>query len=151
MKLFMRCALKKAPVSDAWIRRLSGLVLSRVKGPAFARRAELSVLMTGDAEVRRLNRSYRKKDSTTDVLSFPLLEGRNMWNDQKAGILLGDVVISVPRTRRQALENGREFRAELALLLTHGILHLLGFDHVTVRQEKKMFALQDRLLKKFKV
>ena len=64
---------------------------------------------------------------------------------------LGDVVVSVPQTKRQALEAGKPFKAELALLVVHGVLHLLGYDHVTLTQEKKMFALQDSLLKKFGV
>jgi rRNA maturation RNase YbeY len=150
LKLYLRCDLKRPPVPGTWTRQLSVLVLRGVRGAAFERKAELSILLTGDAEVRRLNREYRKKDRTTDVLSFPLLEGRRMRNGPKAGIPLGDVAISVPRARRQALDNGRELKAELALLLTHGILHLLGHDHATLRQEKRMFALQERLLKKFK-
>jgi len=96
-----------------------------------------------------LNRLYRKKDKTTDVLSFPLLEGKRL-RAGKGFIPLGDVVLSVPQTRRQALAQGKGFRAELALLLTHGILHLLGYDHGTKAEEKRMFGLQERLLKNWK-
>jgi len=123
--------------------------LKNVKGAAFEKQAELSVVLTGDGEVRKLNRLYRKKDKTTDVLSFPLLEGKNM-KAAKGSIPLGDVVLSVPQTRRQAREQGKDFQAEMALLLTHGILHLLGYDHGTKAEEKRMFGLQDRLLKKWK-
>jgi probable rRNA maturation factor len=130
---------------------LSSLTLKKVKGPAYEKRSELSIVLTGDSEVRLLNRQYRKKDKTTDVLSFPLLEGKKLMDGLNGLIPLGDVVISVPQTRRQAIQLGREFRQELALLLVHGILHLLGYDHVTRSQEKKMFNLQDRLLRKFTV
>jgi probable rRNA maturation factor len=125
--------------------------LKTVKSPSFEKQSELSVVLTNDDEVRRLNGLYRKKDKTTDVLSFPLLEGKRLKNSLRGSIPLGDVVISIPQTRRQAAQQGRGFKRELALLLTHGILHLLGYDHVTRSQEKKMFSLQDRLLKKFGV
>jgi probable rRNA maturation factor len=85
------------------------------------------------------------------VLSFPLLEGIVFPANAKEGVVLGDVVVSVPQTKRQALANGKTFKAELALLLVHGVLHLLGYDHVTLKQEKEMFALQDSLVKKFGV
>jgi len=144
MKLLIRMSVKPNPVSLAWLRRLSSLVLKKVKGPSFEKRSELSIVLTGDAEVRKLNRLYRKKDKTTDVLSFPLLEGKKL---KGPGLVLGDVVVSVPQTRRQSARGGKNFKEELALLLIHGILHLLGYDHVTRAQEKKMFRLQERLLK----
>ena len=140
----------KRPVPPAWIARLAGLALKTVKGPSFAQKAELSVVLTGDSQVRRLNKAFRGMDKTTDVLSFPLLEGKKLSTGLGKTIPLGDVVISVPQTRRQADENGKEFERELALLLVHGVLHLLGYDHATQAQEKKMFALQERILRKFK-
>lgn len=149
MKLLLRYSVSPKPVSPAWIKGLSTLALKKVKGAAFEKQAELSVVLTGDGEVRKLNRLYRKKDKTTDVLSFPLLEGKRLKTG-KGSIPLGDVVLSVPQTRRQAREQGKEFHAELALLLTHGILHLLGYDHGTKAEEKRMFGLQERLLKKWK-
>jgi probable rRNA maturation factor len=151
LKLLTRVELKKSPVPLLWIKRLSTLTLKTVKGPSFEKRSELSVVLTGDAEVRRLNREYRHKDKTTDVLSFPLLEGKKLSSGPEKTVALGDVVISIPQTRRQAAERGIVFSGELALLLVHGILHLLGHDHVTKSQEKKMFALQGRILRKFKV
>ena len=126
------------------------MVLKKVKGASFESRSELSIVLTGDREVRKLNRLYRKKDKTTDVLSFPLLEGVQLRSGRKDAVALGDVVISVPQTRRQAVQQGKDFRGELALLLTHGILHLLGYDHRTRAEEKRMFGLQNRLLRKWK-
>jgi len=149
MKLLTRYEVKKRPVSPTWISRLSALTLKTAKGPSFANKAELSVVLTGDAEVKRLNKTYRHKDKTTDVLSFPLLEGKKLRSGPGKTLALGDVVISVPQTRRQAAEQGKPFKGELALLLIHGILHLLGYDHATKAQEKKMFGLQNRILGKF--
>ena len=148
MKLLVRYGVSPRPVSSAWLKRLSSHTLLSVKGSAFEKRSELSIVLTGDAEVRRLNRQYQKKDKTTDVLSFPLLEGKKLKLGPRETIPLGDVVISVPQTRRQAKEHGVDFREELALLLVHGILHLLGYDHGTIAEEKRMFGLQARLLKK---
>ena len=150
MKLLADYRVPSKPVPPAWLKRLSTLVLKSVKGAAFEKCAELSVVLAGDAEVRRLNRRYRKKDKTTDVLSFPLLEGMSLKSGKGGTFPLGDVVISVPQTRRQAARQGKDFHQELALLLTHGILHLLGYDHVTKAEEKRMFGLQERLLKKWK-
>jgi probable rRNA maturation factor len=150
MKLLSRYSGKSRPFSPVSLRNLSSFVLKTVKGAAFEKKAELSVVLTGDAEVKALNKAYRKKDKTTDVLSFPLLEGKKMKSGSGGSLPLGDVVISVPQTRRQAARQGKKFDEELALLLVHGILHLLGYDHVTKAQEKRMFGLQDRLLKKWK-
>jgi len=150
LKFFISYDIKNKPVSPAWLRGLSSFVLKSVKGPAFEKKAELSIVLTGDGKVKTLNQTYRKKNKTTDVLSFPLLEGKKMSLGPKAPIPLGDVVISVPQTRRQAREQGKKFEEELALLLAHGILHLLGYDHVTKAQEKKMFGLQNRLLRNWK-
>lgn len=81
---------------------------------------ELSVFLTGDDEIRELNRKYRKKDKATDVLSFPLDDP----------YMLGDVVISVERAAAQADTFGVTMDEEIARLLVHGILHLAGYDHV---------------------
>lgn len=147
MELLLRNRTGRAPVGVAWVRRLSERTLAAVKGRSFERGAEMSVTWVGDARMRRLNKDYRGKDRTTDVLSFPLLEGKRLAKAPKRPLPLGDVVISLPRTRRQAAERGVPFRDELALLLVHGILHLLGFDHATPAQEKRMFGLQSRILK----
>jgi len=76
--------------------------------------------------MRTLNRRYRRKDRTTDVLSFPFREGA--FPDM-AGTALGDIVISMPTAERQAKISGEPLRRELDRLLVHGLLHLLGYDH----------------------
>jgi probable rRNA maturation factor len=106
-------------------------------------------VLTGDGEMRRLNKAYRGKDGTTDVLSFPLLEGKRLAAGGTGTLPLGDVVVSLPQAARQAKARGAAARDEVALLLVHGILHLLGYDHATKPQERRMFGLQERLLRFF--
>ena len=104
-------------------------------------RAELSIALVGDREMRPLNSKYRKKKTTTDVLSF-FVEDQPMFGAK----ILGDVVISVEQARRQAKERGKTLKSEMAALLIHGILHLLGYDHEkSPRQAKIMFACERKL------
>jgi probable rRNA maturation factor len=108
--------------------------------------AELSILITGDRKMRRLNREWRGIDSTTDVLSFSMLEGDGLARPDDAPLVLGDVVISAPRALAQAEEAGHPFEEELLTLLTHGILHIMGYDHekgkpARLRMEKKQREL----------
>jgi len=103
---------------------------------------EVSVLLCGDARMRSLNARYRLKDRTTDVLSFgsdgaPRADGRRP---------LGDIVISVPQAARQARAAGHGLARELRLLLLHGYLHLLGYDHEV--DDGTMLRLQARLAKR---
>ncbi len=98
--------------------------------------ASVSVLLCGDARMRRLNREFRKIDRPTDVLSFPA----------GAPSFLGDVAIDVPYAARQAHRRGHALDREVKLLLAHGVLHLLGHDHET--DQGAMFRLQGRLVKK---
>ena len=88
--------------------------------------AEVHVLLTGDDRVRELNRSYRDRDSSTDVLSFP--DGDRLPNGRT---LLGQIVISLDTARRQARQAGLSEERELQELVIHGTLHLLGYDHST--------------------
>jgi probable rRNA maturation factor len=103
---------------------------------------ELSILLTGDDQIKMLNRVYRKKNRPTDVLAFAQREGT--FGD-RAGHLLGDVVISIPTTRRQAAKRGADFTSELTVLLAHGLLHLLGWDHDTPAKDRRMRRETDRL------
>ena len=84
---------------------------------------EISVLLTGDAQIRELNRLYRRKDKATDVLSFPAAP-------EAAGIA-GDLVISLETAHREAMQREHTLEAEVCILLLHGLLHLAGYDHET--------------------
>jgi len=105
-------------------------------------RSELSLALVDDAEIAELNRSWRGKPGTTDVLSFSLLEGEFRAH-RKA--LLGDVVIGVDVAARQARASHRGLDEELARLLIHGVLHLLGHDHETDDEARAMRAEDRRL------
>lgn len=106
-------------------------------------RAELSILLCDDPTIHALNRDYRRKDKPTDVLAFALREGRD---GHLAGDALGDVVISLDTAARQAAEHARSTRDEVRMLLAHGLLHLLGWDHRTDAEDAKMRAEVDRLV-----
>jgi probable rRNA maturation factor len=103
---------------------------------------ELSVLLTDDDQIQKLNKMYRAKDRPTDVLAFAMREGDF---SAFAGELLGDVIISLPTAQRQADERSVALLAEVTMLLAHGLLHLLGWDHVTVKQDVAMRAEVERL------
>ena len=112
--------------------RLRGVL--RAAAAALRVKGEMSLVLAGDCLLRRLNRDYRGKDKTTDVLSFPGGGG-------EAG--LGDVVISVARAERNARGLGRSLAQELDVLALHGFLHVLGYDHET--DDGAMDRLEGRL------
>jgi probable rRNA maturation factor len=105
--------------------------------------AELSLALVGNAEMRRLNATYRKKDYPTDVLSFPI-EGA----PSAAGRLLGDVVISVDKAREQATQRGHTEHEEIVTLLIHGIVHLLGYDHERSAKDARAMKRQENKIRR---
>jgi probable rRNA maturation factor len=108
--------------------------------------AELSIALVGDAEMHALNRDWRGKDRPTDVLAFALREGEDAAVHPE---MLGDVVISLDTAARQAAARGAPAADEVRVLLAHGILHLLGYDHERSPAEaRRMFAKQRALLKR---
>ncbi len=126
-------------IDQKWLGRTAEAVLSAAR----AETAELSVLLVSDRRMRALNRRYRNKDRATDVLAFPLREGRF---SRFRGALLGDVVISVQVAKRQAKECGHSLRDEIARLLVHGILHLLGYDHERNVHDAAVMARKERAI-----
>ena len=104
---------------------------------------ELSVLLTDDKKIRELNKKYRRQDRATDVLSFPQNEGEE---NKPNSHLMGDVVISTVTAKRQAAEHGLTLEEEIVLLLIHGILHLLGFDHERSNEEANHMKQKTREL-----
>jgi len=107
------------------------------------RKAELSVMLCDDSTIRELNRRYRRVDRPTDVLAFSMAEGEQIAG---SSLLLGDVVISLSSAGRQAAANKQELLVEVTRLLAHGLLHLLGFDHQTRAQHRRMNARVDMLI-----
>ena len=110
---------------------------------------EISVLLVDNATIQELNRDYREKDAPTDVLSFPLEE--ELEGDTEPEIIggptsrmLGDIVISVEKAVTQAAEYGHSVERELAFLLVHGLLHLLGHDHEKDEEAKKLMRSEEK-------
>lgn len=110
---------------------------------------EISLLFCGDATIQKLNRDYRKKDKTTDVLSFPMLELKDNqnWELSYNDEILGDIIINVEQAKRQAPQWNHDILEEIERLLLHGLLHLYGFDHEEDEDRKKnMQNLENRLI-----
>lgn len=103
-------------------------------------RKELVVVFVQAEEIRRLNRLYRRRDYATDILSFAPAEDT----------VVGELVLCMGILRRQARTTGLTERGELGYMIVHGVLHLLGFDHLKKAEEGKMFALQDQLFSELK-
>ena len=105
-------------------------------------KSEVSFVLTDDDSIHQLNKIYRNKDRPTDVLAFAMREGEF---GELAGPLLGDVIVSVPTARKQALSRRRPVLDEVTMLLAHGLLHLLGWDHDTPAKDRRMRAETSRL------
>lgn len=105
-------------------------------------KSSMSVVLTSDADIHALNKNYRGYDKPTDVLAFALREGEF---SEMAGAELGDVIVSVETAQRQASEAGKTLMEELTMLLAHGTLHLLGWDHDTKKKDVAMRAKTDEL------
>lgn len=126
-----------------WVRRIVERTLAFAQVPP----SEVSLLVTGDDEVRRLNRDYRGIDRTTDVLSFRLTESAVEFpRPSEAPVELGQVVVSFPQALRQARDYGHSTGREVAFLVTHGTLHLLGYDHQSSEDKARMTAAQEAVL-----
>jgi probable rRNA maturation factor len=146
----------EAPQSDRWFHRLGRAALSApgegAPGgvpqslPPGTRRLEVTLLLTGDPSLKRLNRAYRGPDRPTDVLSFSQLEGTPFASPPGGTCTLGDVAISVERAQRQATEYGHSLERELGYLFVHGMLHLLGYDHEHEADREAMRAAEERAL-----
>ena len=109
--------------------------------------AELSIMLVGEVAMAALHEKFMDEPGSTDVLSFPMDELRAGTSDElSAEGILGDVVICPEVAQRQAVAAGHTTEVELRLLLTHGILHLLGHDHAEPEEHKLMFGLQAQLL-----
>ncbi|MBM3157200.1 MAG: rRNA maturation RNase YbeY [Chloroflexi bacterium] len=139
-----------APVSRERLRKAVALTLSHA---VIDKAVELGLVIASDKTVRDLNRKYRKIDSTTDVLAFALTEAtakgtRTFAAPPDNTIHLGEIIISYPRAKRQAEEQKHSIERELALLVAHGVLHLLGYDHIQAKDAKKMRDLEARVLDK---
>lgn len=108
------------------------------------REGDVGIMLVDDEGIRKVNRDYRGIDSKTDVLSFPSMDGDAIAEIPDA--FLGDIMISYPTACAQAEEYGHTLKRELAFLTVHGILHLLGYDHMQEDEKETMFRLQKEIL-----
>lgn len=128
------------------LRRIKSLAQRLLQSENCAEKAEVSVLLTDDENISLLNEEYRGVEGPTDVLSFSQHEGEEDFPPSAQENLLGDVVISVETAQRQAAEQGHTLDEEIDVLLVHGVLHLLGYDHAEPDEAKEMFARQEAVL-----
>jgi probable rRNA maturation factor len=131
--------LRARPVAPAEIARRAERMLESLR----LADAELSIVLCSDRVIHELNREYRKIDRPTDVLAFAMREGEGGALHEE---VLGDVIISLETARKQASEQGRTIAFEVTFLLAHGLLHLLGYDHRTRDEERRMMAMTDVLI-----
>ncbi|MBO7697854.1 MAG: rRNA maturation RNase YbeY [Erysipelotrichaceae bacterium] len=104
-----------------------------------------SLIICGPISIRRINREYRNIDRVTDVISFALLDDEETVEYEDA-IELGDIFINRDRVISQAYDYGHSIKREFVFLFVHGLLHLLGYDHMDKEDEKQMFALQKKII-----
>lgn len=138
----------KKLIGASWLRKVARLALKAEKADTHV---EIALVITGDEKVHILNRDYLQEDRTTDVLSFPMLEsiGEHIpfVNAPDGCLHLGDIIISYPQALKQAEEHAHPPEKEIAVLLIHGILHLLGYDHDIPEREQAMHGREAVILK----
>ena len=109
----------------------------------------VSVTFVDNKYIHKINKKYRGIDRPTDVISFAFIDGQGNYDKilSSSGIVvLGDIYISIDKAKEQAKEYGHSLHRELSFLFVHGLLHLLGYDHMKEEDEKIMFRLQDEIL-----
>lgn len=147
----MSLAIQKLQSGRVNQRRLRTLATKLLRSEGCSLRCQISLVLAGDAFVQDLNRRYRGQDTPTDVLSFPQEEpcaAPDAATPHAPGAprVLGDVVISLTTAQRQAGASGASLQSEVEMLLAHGILHLLGYDHDNPSDEAQMWARQQAVL-----
>ena len=108
---------------------------------------EFNIIIVDKEKIQELNREYRNIDRVTDVISFALEDDNTIKLDDYR--MLGDIYICIEKAKEQASEYGHSFKRELSFLAVHGLLHLLGFDHMNSEEEKIMFFKQEEVLSKY--
>lgn len=129
---------------------MRALAAHAIKYMKLDERVELSILAVNEDEMERLHIEWMDEEGPTDVLSFPIDELRSGEAFVEGRSTLGDIVICPSVAQRQAERAGHGLNVELQILLVHGILHLMGFDHAEPAEEAEMFALQGEILEHWK-
>jgi probable rRNA maturation factor len=141
----------KVSLEEGWLRRIA---ISTLEAEGITSSAEMGLAITDSGTIRKLNRTYRGEDQPTDVLAFHMPPGTSQVSERSFvgppdGLNhLGEVVISYPQAVRQAQEQGQSVAQELALLIVHGVLHLLGYDDELPEEKQQMDARTSEILKR---
>jgi probable rRNA maturation factor len=129
----------KQKITAIWLKKVARQVLIAENAKPTV---ELDLVITGQEKIRELNRLYLEEDAPTDVLSFPMLEsdlsGVEFVAPSDSILRLGEVIISYPQAKKQAKEHDHSVKKEIAILIIHGVLHLLGYDHDVTRRKQVM-------------
>lgn len=112
-------------------------------------KAVFNIILVDEEEIHNLNKNYRGIDRKTDVITFALEDGSNFRNPEIR--MLGDIYLCIPVAYEQAEIYGHSRMREICFLATHGVLHLLGYDHMVEEDEKEMFSLQEELLNQYEI
>ena len=143
MELYIENCQDKLPVTTDLQDNLKAAldVASKIHGLADY---EMSIILVDNDKIQQINREYRDKDQATDVISFALNDGGAVaeWEEHE----LGDVYISLERAREQAEEYGHSFMREVCYLAVHGLLHLLGLDHMTAEDKEEMRSKEEEIM-----
>lgn len=148
MALIIRDDQNKVTVEPDWEEKLNDVAKVALEQEDVDLDAEISLVFADNESIRELNKTYRSKDSATDVLSFPLWDPEE---EEVEEILLGDIIISLERAVTQAEEYGHSLEREVTYLMVHGILHLVGYDHLVEEDKKIMREHEEKILKAVKV
>ncbi|QSQ10211.1 Endoribonuclease YbeY [Koleobacter methoxysyntrophicus] len=138
-------------VTDMMLSFLEKVIQHALKIEGADDRAEVSIVLTDDEHIRNLNKKHRGIDNPTDVLSFPMIDNFNEEMPYEGEIPLGDIVISLERVEEQRKDYGHSFERELAYLAVHGLLHLLGYDHINDDDQREMRAREEEILSGLKI
>lgn len=139
-------------LSEEHLAKIEELLNFAARSEGVKEDSEVSVTFVGNDRIQEINREYRDKDQPTDVISFAMQElGEGETEITGADIppVLGDIIISIPKAREQAVDYGHSFERELGFLAVHGFLHLLGYDHETESDEEIMFSRQKEILEAY--
>jgi len=142
MPVHMQSQVRRFMFDQVYLKHSARTILADIGEPA----AELGILLVGNQRMRSLNRRYRGKNRTTDVLAFAVREAMVPHAPCLTPNMLGDVVIAVPEAARQAKQGQRSLNEELMVLLIHGILHLCGYDHEGSEKEARRMRRRERMI-----
>jgi probable rRNA maturation factor len=136
--------LTRFRIDKKYFQKIGEFIFKKLKQ---SKDVEVSLVFVGDARMRNLNRIYRNIDRTTDVLSFLYIDKKIHLNSPlRGGGVMGEIVISVPRAKKQAQQRGYPLKRELSELFTHGILHLAGYDDEEEKDYDVMIEKQEEIL-----